>query len=291
MDDRHLCAVDALSYNIQFTYESDDGLARSWPDHVLTLSHCINAITDVRCIHSTNNFSDHIPLCFCLNLDAQVKYTAEPVDSMNSKDTNVIDWNKVEAIHIDAYQNLVKSSLPHMSSDLLSCSSPGCQHHQLMIDTACEKLFSCLHSAAQDGLPKRSKRYKVIPGWNDSVRILRSKAIFWNRMWTECGCPSNGVLSQIRKRTKTRYKYAVRSAKRRKDHTVSRKISSALSNRNNRLFWKEIKRIKLASSGKQAPSPIIDGLIKVADITNNFSSKLGSILNSIDDNNKFSIFT
>ena len=156
---------------------------------------------------------------------------------------------------------------------------------QLMIDTACEKLFSCLHSAAQDSLPKRSKRSKVIPGWNDSVRILRSKATFWNRVWTECGCPSIGVLSQIRKRTKTRYKYAVRSAKRRKDHTVSRKISSALSNRNNRLSWKEIKRIKLASSGKQAPSPIIDGLIKVADITNNFSSKLGSILNSIDDNN------
>ena len=62
MDDRHLCAVDALScYNIQFTYERDDGLARSWPDHVLTLSHCINDITDVRCMHSPDNFSDHIP--------------------------------------------------------------------------------------------------------------------------------------------------------------------------------------------------------------------------------------
>ena len=37
MNDPQLCAVDLLPcYNIHFTYERDDGLAHSWPDHVLT---------------------------------------------------------------------------------------------------------------------------------------------------------------------------------------------------------------------------------------------------------------
>jgi hypothetical protein len=46
-------------------------------------------------------------------------------------------------------------------------------------------------------------------------------------------CPSSGVLSQIRKKAKSRYKYAVRSLKRRKDHILSKKISSNLSRKHN----------------------------------------------------------
>ena len=41
MRDLQLCAVDLLScFNINFTYERDDGLARSWLDHVMTNCHC-----------------------------------------------------------------------------------------------------------------------------------------------------------------------------------------------------------------------------------------------------------
>ena len=45
-------------------YERDDGLARSWPDHVLTNCHCINDISSIRCIHSPDNISDYVPLFF-----------------------------------------------------------------------------------------------------------------------------------------------------------------------------------------------------------------------------------
>ena len=42
MNDLRLCAVDVFTcFNTEFTYERDDGLVRSWPDHILTnLSIC-----------------------------------------------------------------------------------------------------------------------------------------------------------------------------------------------------------------------------------------------------------
>ena len=63
MNDLQLCAVDVLScYNINFTYERDDGLVHSWPDHILTFNYCAGDISTVKCIHSPDNFSDHVPL-------------------------------------------------------------------------------------------------------------------------------------------------------------------------------------------------------------------------------------
>ena len=49
MSDLNLSAVDiSFAPQIDFTYECDDGLVRSWPDHVLTLSHFMDTITDIR---------------------------------------------------------------------------------------------------------------------------------------------------------------------------------------------------------------------------------------------------
>ena len=58
------------------------------------------------------------------------------------------------------------------------------------------------------------------------------------------GCPSSGVVSQVRKKSKSRYKYKVSSLKRRGDHILSKKISSAPIERRNHDLWQEVKRFK-----------------------------------------------
>ena len=109
-----------------------------------------------------------------------------------------------------------------LSDELQVCSDPDCKSHQPAIDSACQKLFSCCTMLGNNVYHSLENMLtKVMPGWNDSVRQLHSKALFWNRMWSENGCPSSGVLSQIRKKAKSGFKYAVRSLKRRKDHIVS----------------------------------------------------------------------
>ena len=153
-----------------------------------------------------------------------------------------IDWCKIDSASIEAYKLCVQASLPTLSDELQNCSTPDCKLHQPAIDYACQKLFIfCLYHAGQQCFSKFSKHAKVIPGGNDFVRLLCSKALFSNSLWSDNGCPSSGVLSQIRRKAKSCYKYAVRSLKRRKDHIVRKKISSALTGRHSHVFWQEIK--------------------------------------------------
>ena len=108
----------------------------------------------------------------------------------------------------------------------------------------------------------------------------------WNRIWSECGCPINGVLFSHRlekRQNQGSYKYAVRSAKRRKDSIISKKITSALSTKQNRLFWQEMKRLKRSKATKRSRSLIVDGFTDSSDVTDNFRCKLGRILNSVDE--------
>ena len=47
----------------------------------------------------------------------------------------------------------------------------------------------------------------------EGVNPLKDKFLVWNKIWDEAGCPSTGVLSQLKKHAKTRYKYPVRRLK------------------------------------------------------------------------------
>ncbi len=118
--------------------------------------------------------------------------------------------------------------------DLLSCRSPSCVSHHEEIDRFCTQFLACLSNAATLCFPVKRKKQKTLPGWNDHVRHFRDSAILWNKIWVEAGCPGAGVLFDLRKETKTAYKYAVRRIKRRRNHIVA--LLSAL-------FWKEVKLV------------------------------------------------
>ena len=109
----------------------------------------------------------------------------------------------------------VQTTLPTLSDDLLDCSNSNCKHHHLVIDTAVKSYYHVyiMYIIGQLCLLQLSKCAMVMPGWNDSARLLRSKALFWNHIWSDNDCPSSGVLFQIRKKAKSRYKYAIRSLK------------------------------------------------------------------------------
>ena len=97
----------------------------------------------------------------------------------------------------------------------------------------------------------------------------------------EAGCPSAGVLAEIKKHTKSRYKYAIRRVKRRRETIIREKIGASLSTNNSGDFWYQIKRLKHTKLGQShSNSTVIDGFTSDSDISNCFASKLGSVLNS-----------
>ena len=97
------------------------------------------------------------------------------------------------------------------------------------------------------------------------------------KVWVEAGCPSSGVLARICVRYKRRYKYTVRRVKRRRHHTIRKKIGSALSSKDNRTFWKEVKS---SDTGRSQPTSVVDGYSSDVDVCNTFKLKLSAILKS-----------
>ena len=117
------------------------------------------------------------------------------------------------------------------------------------------------------------------PGWNVCARKLKESAGFWHRLWCECGCPSSGVLSQIKRNTKARYKYEVRRLRRRQQHIRREKMGSALSQARSRDFWKEVRKAMKSDGGPQNKPSSGDGETSDDSISNIFASKLNQLLN------------
>ena len=62
-------------------------------------------------------------------------------------------------------------------------------------------------------------------GWNDGLRKLRHETNFWYHVWLEAGCPKSGVLFDIKKKAKKRYKYAARKVKRQQMYLLWDKLA------------------------------------------------------------------
>ena len=99
---------------------------------------------------------------------------------------------------------------------------------------------------------------------------------------------THGVLFQLKKASKRRYKYQVRRLKRQQAHIRRRRMATALASPKSRNFWKEVRNINRSCSCK-SHSPVIDG-IHVDDIALHFPNKLRTLLISDSSNDFDSLF-
>ena len=65
---------------------------------------------------------------------------------------------------------------------------------------------------------------RKLTGWKEFAGNVKRLANFWHRIWSEAGCPS-GVLFQIKKHTKSRYKHEVRRLKRKQNRLLQEKLA------------------------------------------------------------------
>ena len=91
---------------------------------------------------------------------------------------------------------------------------------------------------------------------------------------------TSGVLFQIKKKTKKRYKYEVRRLRWQRERIIRERLGIALSQSSHRDFWKEVRNITLSSKGRGSSAPIVDGCSSDTDISPAFSAKLCDLLNS-----------
>ncbi len=75
-----------------------------------------------------------------------------------------------------------------------------------MLDHYCKSITTCLIESAEEFIPIAGRKRRNVAGRIDAAKVLKQQAIFWHKLWVECGSPSTGVAAQIRKNVWSRLK-------------------------------------------------------------------------------------
>ena len=197
MDANDLQVKDLDFADIEFTYESDDGMRRSSLDHVVVSSNVLHRIQKIYIMCDGASSPSIVSSC-CSRLSS-----------------NRLAWYKATSEQIHAYKSLVAESCHtiEIPDEVLNCTDPNCLIRNSVFLS--RYVHNCLMDSAAQTIPKCGG--KRLADWNEEVRQFKDKSILWNKIWREAGCPSVGVLFQLRKHAKSRYKYAVRRLIRNQD--------------------------------------------------------------------------
>ena len=71
-----------------------------------------------------------------------------------------------------------------------------------MIDSYADTLMNILLDCAHGSISSTPRR---LAGWNDGPSELRRETNFWHKVWEEAGCPSSGVLFNVKKNAKSKW--------------------------------------------------------------------------------------
>ena len=96
-----------------------------------------------------------------------------------------------------------------------------------------------------------------IPGWREEVVPYQEDARFWHSIWSSAGKPNQGVLHSIMARTRNRFHYAVRRARKSADLVRAKKLFEA-SEAGCQDLLQEMKTIR--NGGKSSCSDLPDNV-------------------------------
>jgi hypothetical protein len=262
---------------VNYTYESKVTGDRSTLDHFLVTENLYQYITNYQSIHAGDNLSDHSVLS--MSLDIPITHYMEETKNLSGK----VSWQKASNHDICNYQETLDSLLSSIDVPwgALECCDYLCVDHNMEIENFHDKIIDACLEASFTCIPvskHANEQSKPIPGWHDYVERYKEQAIFWHNIWKDSNSPRSGILADIRKKTRAKYHYAIRSLRKNEDNYISNKIANSLLEKNDAQFWQEINRLK----GKKPSTPCnIDNAVGKESIGKLFANKYEQLYNSV----------
>ena len=258
------------------TFTSKANNSSSFIDHFIVSDNLIDAINDYYTTDDLDNFSDHLPLHLSLKITISTHMYQATED-----DRQFISWNTASNSDILRYKNSLDGNLCETVPPLqaILCNDYMCTEHSVHLQHYHDKVVNACISASLH-MRKKSvlKRPRSIPGWNEMVKDLHGQALFWHSMWKSIGCPSLGLIADIRRSTRAKYHFSVKQAKRLQDTTRANKLAADLMNNNYIDFWKKVRSIN--REDKKLPSSIND-ISGEENISELFKNKYSELYNSV----------
>lgn len=275
------CSFDHINSIKEDTFYSFNNNGSSCIDYFMLSEELYNNVFTSNVVWEGINLSPHQPVSVCLD----VAYTCEDVMVEKSTFIPKHSWCKASHEDIELYKDKIDMFLADVMipEDVLNCDIKGCNNsdHLQCIDYLFDCIIETCVNASHESIPF-CKESKGIPKWNEMAQPARERALFWHKMWLQCGKPKHGVVHDLRVKTRREYHKVVKGLKRDEDINRSEKMAEAIVNSNTRSFWSEAKRVK--QSSKTLPDSM-DGVRGSSQIANLFGQKYKTLFNSVPTDN------
>ena len=265
-----------------YTYVSSAWGTTSWLDHVLC------SLDAKQC---TGNFevcydyilSDHHPIIGTIEVNIGTVHTA---DCNRTIANRRVAWGKLSPDVLRRYTENTEAGLASMRiPNGVKCTDPNCQNasHADEIDVFYGDICKVLSKASAD-LSSSScggtDHNRNVVGWNEQVKELHEAAREAYLLWRQTGKARQGIVYDLMRQSRSKFKYALRLCKNSKNKTVADKIAEQLYDKNDKDFWKEI---KIAANCKIKLPNVVGNAIGTEEISVMWYDYYKSIFNVVQD--------
>lgn len=280
------CCDDVCLNNIMFTYQQNKTGYRSLIDHIFVDSRLEQNVVKYEVVEDHVNFSDHLPVACHINLDFNILNA--PPEKVNKKRGNhsyIRRWDKgdLSTYYSNTFELLQNVQIP-MHCFNVECDAFTCCHWQ---DINCyyNSLVLALQTSTNGCIPLI--RQGILKSyWSDELNELKKASVEAHQLWLAFGKPNGGVINDIRKNSKYKYKLAIRNAIHMADVEDDDELSQLYLKKDITKFWKKWNSRFLKHDS--VPTSV-NGCTKDADIAEEFSKSFSNVyFDSYSDGKLFS---
>ena len=162
---------------------------------------------------------------------------------------HMVNWHRLserDKKAIKKRMELLINEMDILDHELYYCMASNCKNknHHRFIDSVFENIKVALLCSTGDYSTSSEKQFNIVPGWNEYVKDLYSKARKIFLAWMSNGKPTTGAYREIMRTTRASFKQALSYCRENEEGIRNKKLAESLRNKNYKDFWNEAHKIK-----------------------------------------------
>ena len=250
----------------------------SWLDHCITSQRLHQTVESCDIRYDLVSCSDHIPL----QVKLHIPIPPPPLPARQRPPK--VNWKFDNQEKSISYTALSEINLRGITppADALQCNDIKCNHaqHRRDLTDYYSNIINALLYTGTEIFRYISGNARPVPSRNDFVKDLHDHARNAFIHWREQGSPREGPLALQMRRTRSRFKLALRNCRSNEAQLRADALSNKQSAHNDRLFWKDIRTLSPKSNNS---SQRMGGAVGDVAISEMWATNFSSILNCIND--------
>lgn len=227
---------------VGYTYSCVTRNIFNWIDHVLCLERESESIQDCKIIESDGtNVSDHLAVRLEFELSCAVRGEISCTDSfLANAFIRQPDWT--DADRNTVYASLLEKRLLDMPG-IDMCDVSDIVELGQIVERRLSAITDAIHGATRESGCLCSKKFKPKPFWCPELSALKDRKRFWWSLWVSADRPRSGVLYDVHKYLKKRFRQVCRRNMYGGIHREVSTVNHLYKSGNLKKFWNRLKSL------------------------------------------------